>query len=237
MSEAQRRGLVAQNAALPVKVDAKKRERRRLEVGRDIPGKADVQQLLAAAAVAPFTRHRPLLVTAAFTGMRASELRGLTWSAVDFDKHTITVRQRADEWGTIGLPKSAAGQRQIPMSPTVVNTLREGKLVCPKGDLDLVFPNTLGKVQPLSNMARRAWRPMQKVCGLVNAEGEPLFNFHTLRHFAASLWIEAGFTPKKLQAMLGHSSIQMTFDTYGHLLDRGEDDQEKLAKAEIGLIA
>jgi integrase len=147
--------------------------------------------------------------------MRASELRGLPWSAVDFAKRTITVRQRADEWGTIGVPKSVAGQREIPMSPTVLNTLREWKLACPKGALDLVFPNTVGKVQPLTNITHRTWHPLLKAAGLVDEAGEPLFNFHALRHFAASLWIELGFSPKRLQAMLGHTSVQMTFDRYG----------------------
>lgn len=52
-----------------------------------------------------------------FLSEQASELRGLPWSAVDFEKRTITVRQRADEWGTISVPKSHAGQRTIPMSP------------------------------------------------------------------------------------------------------------------------
>jgi integrase len=85
LSEAQRRGLVAQNAALPVKVDARKRELRKLEVGRDVPGKDDVQRLLTAVAEPRWRRHRPLIVTAIFTDMRASELRGLPWSAVDFD--------------------------------------------------------------------------------------------------------------------------------------------------------
>jgi integrase len=237
LSEAQRRGLVAQNAALPVKVDTKRREVKKLEIGRDIPGKADVQRLLAVLTEARWARHRPLIVTAVFTGMRVSELRGLPWSAVDFDKRTITVRQRADEWGTIGMPKSAAGQREIPMSPGVFNTLRESQLACPKGELDLVFPNTLGKVQPLSNIAHRVWRPLQKAAGLVDAVGEPLFNFHTLRHFAASLWIELGFTPKRLQSMLGHSSVQMTFDRYGHLFASPEDDHAKFARGEIGLVA
>jgi hypothetical protein len=107
-----------------------------------------------------------LIVTAIFTGMRDSELRGLPWSAVDFEKRTITVRQRADEWGTIGMPKSAAGQREIPMSPTVFNTLREWKLACPKGELGPVFPNILGKVQRLSNLAGRVWRPLQQASSL-----------------------------------------------------------------------
>jgi integrase len=233
LSEAQRRGLVAQNAALPVKVDTKRREIKKLEVGIDIPGKEDIRRLLAAAT----GRHRPLIVTAALTGMRVSELRGLPWGAVDFEKRTIAVRQRADEWGTIGMPKSAAGQREIPMSGIVFNTLREWRLVCPKGSFDLVFPNTLGKVEPLSNIARRIWRPLQKRAGLVDEAGRALFNFHALRHFTASLWIEQNFTPKRLQAMLGHSSVQMTFDRYGHLFPSLEDDHAKLATAEIGLVA
>jgi integrase len=237
LSEAMRRGLVAQNAALPVKVDAKKRGQKKLEVGHDIPGKREIQRILAALGDPRWARHRPLLVTAIFTGMRASELRGLPWSAVDLGRKVITVRQRADEWGTIGMPKSAAGQRDIPMSPTVLNTLREWKLACPPGPLDLVFPNTLGKVQPLSNIAHRVWRPLQRQAGLVDAGDEPLFNFHALRHFAASLWIELGFSPKRLQALLGHSSVQMTFDRYGHLFPSVEDDHEKFARGELGLVA
>ena len=229
-----RRGLVAQNAALPVKVDTKRRELKKLEVGIDTPGKDDVQRILTAV---NGSRHRPLIITAVFTGMRASELRGLPWSAVDFDKRTITVRQRADEWGTIAMPKSHAGQREIPMSPTVLNTLREWKLACPKGDLDLVFPNSVGKVEPLSNIAQRVWRPLQRRAGLVDDAGEPLFNFHTLRHFAASNWIALGFSPKRLQTLLGHSSVQMTFDRYGHLFPNAEDDHERVARGEIGLVA
>jgi integrase len=94
------------------------------------------------------------------------------------------------------MPKSAAGQREIPMSPIVVNTLREWKLGCPKRELDLVFPNTLGKVRPLSNLAQGVWHPLQRKAGLVDAAGKPLFNFDALRHFAASLRIELGFSPK-----------------------------------------
>jgi integrase len=237
LSEAQRRGLVAQNAALSVKVETKKREATKLEVGIDIPGKPEVRLLLAALGEARWQRLRPLIVTALFTGLRASELRGVPWSAVNFERRMITVRQRADEWGTLGKPKSAAGQREVPMSPTVYNTLREWKLGCPKGELDLVFPNTLGKVQPLSGIAQRGWRPLQKKIGLVDNAGGPLFNFHSLRHFFASWAIEQGFSPKRLQALLGHSSIQMTFDRYGHLFPSPEDDQEKFARGELGIVA
>jgi integrase len=235
LSEAVRRGLVAQNVALLVKVDLKKRDQKKVEVGQEIPGKPDIQKLLAAYG----GRHRPLLIAAIFTGMRSSELRGLPWSAVDFAGRTITVRQRADEYGAIGMPKSHAGQRVIPMAPIVFNTLREWKLACPKGELDLVFPNLVGKVQRLQNLANRFWRPLQRRVGLVDETGEPLFDFHALRHFAASVWIEAGFSPKRLQVLLGHSSIQMTFDRYGHLFPSVEDDHARFARIEheIGFVA
>jgi integrase len=237
LAEAQRRGLVAQNVAQPVKIETKSRDRSKIEIGIDVPGKAEVQKILGAIGEPRWAQHRALIVTAIFTGMRASELRGLPWSAVDFEKRTITVRQRADEYGTIGMPKSAAGQRTIPMSPTIFNTLLEWRLRCPKGALDLVFPNRVGKVEPLSNIAQRVWRPVQMAAGLVDGDGVPLFNFHTLRHFAASLWIELGFSPKRLQTLLGHSSIQMTFDRYGHLFASPEDDHERFARGEIGLVA
>lgn len=147
------------------------------------------------------------------------------------------MRRRADEWGTIGAPKSAAGHRDIPTMDIVVNTLKEWKLACPKGALDLVFPNTLGKVEPLSNITTRVWHPLQKKAGLIDAAGEPRFNFHSLRHFFASLAIERGFTPKRLQSMLGHSSIQMTFARYGHLFPSLEDDHAKLNAGMLGVMA
>jgi len=109
IGEAMRRGLVAQNCAAPVAIDAKKRGEGKLQVGVDVPSKAEIGALLDAAQ----GRWRPLFVTAVFTGMRASELRGLTWDAVDFDAKAIHVRQRADLWGAIGNPKSAAGERTI----------------------------------------------------------------------------------------------------------------------------
>jgi integrase len=128
-----------------------------------------------------------LLVTAIFTGLRSSELRGLTWSAVDLNNRTITVRQRADEWGNIGMPKSHGGQRTVPLSPIVLNTLKEWKLACPKTELDLVFPNGAGNLERLQNFTNRFWRPLQRKAGLADQSGEPLFDLHPVRHFAASL--------------------------------------------------
>jgi integrase len=65
----------------------------------------------------------------------------------------------------------------------------------------------------------------------------PKYGLHALRHFFASWAIEQGFSPKRLQALLGHSSIQMTFDRYGHLFPSLEDDHAKFAAGELALVA
>ena len=68
-------------------------------------------------------RYRPLNYRH-FTGMRASELRGLTWADVDLDKAKIHVRQRADKYHVIGMPKSGVGQRTTPLTPGSEYALR-----------------------------------------------------------------------------------------------------------------
>jgi len=124
-------------------------------------------------------------------------------------------------------------------SPIVLNTLKEWKLACPKTELDLVFPNGAGNFERLQNLTNRFWQPLQRKAGLVDESGEPLFDLHALRHFAASVRIEAGFSPKRLQALLDRSSIQMTFDRCGHSFPDVEDDHAKFARIEreIGLVA
>src|SRR5262245_50072657 len=119
LGEAQRRGNVAQNVAVGVSIGPDRRKAG-LEVGRDIPTPDEIRRLLAAAP----ERARPLLVTAALTGLRASELRGLAWNDVDLKRGELHVRQRADRYGVLGRPKSRAGQRTIPLGPMVVNTLK-----------------------------------------------------------------------------------------------------------------
>jgi integrase len=241
LSEAQRHGLVARNAAQPVKVEIRKRDHGKLAAGRDIPSKKEVQTMLAMAD----GRWRPLLITAIFTGMRSSELRGLTWVDVDFEQKVIHVRQRADHWGEIGAPKSAAGDRKIPMSPMVANALKEWRLACPRamageegpeGRLWLVFPNGNGNVENHANIANRGFYALQIAAGIVDQAGKAKYGMHALRHFFASWAIERGFSPKRVQTLLGHSSIQMTFDVYGHLFPSLEDDHAKFAAGEHALV-
>src|SRR5262249_55512122 len=114
LRDAQRRGTVAQNVAAAVSIEPDRR-RRQLEVGVDIPTPDEIRRILASAML----RWRPLLVTAVFTGLRASELRGLRWTDVDFKRGELRVRQRADRYNSIGQLKSRAATRTIPLGPMV----------------------------------------------------------------------------------------------------------------------
>ena len=229
IADAQGRGLVAQNVARGVTVKARSRDKAPVT----IPTKADIQTMLEKVS----DRWRPLIVTAILTGMRSSELRGLTWADVDFDKRMIRVRQRADKYNVLGPPKSKTGRREIPMTPMVVNTLRKWKLACPKGEANLVFPTGRGNVESNANIYNRGMVPLERKCGFIGARAtKPKYGLHALRHFYASWIIEQGFSPKKCQTLLGHSSIQMTFDTYGHLFPDPEDDRAKLEAAELKLV-
>lgn len=235
IKDAQRRGDVSQNVALPVSIVMASRDRRKLEVGVDIPTAGEVSRLIASAGAL-----RPVLVVATFTGLRSSELRGLTWTDIDFSKGAITVKQRADRFNVIGRPKSAAGERVIPAGPMVVNTLKEWKLACPKGDRNLVFPGADGGVMPYQTLR---WRfdAAQVAAGIAASIDKPKYGWHGLRHFYAS-WginrrVDGGLELplKVMQDRLGHSSIKQTADTYGHLFPTLDNGAE-LAVAERALL-
>lgn len=72
---------------------------------------------------------------------------------------------------------------------------------------------------------------------IVNTDGKPKFGFHALCHAAASLFIEQGWPAKKVQSILGHSSITMMMDVYGRLFESPEDDVEMFEKIEADLMA
>src|SRR6516165_3463978 len=143
LGDAQERGLASQNVVRGLRSRrlrgkdrrAHKRQRGKLRVEVDIPSPDEVRAIIAQLN----GRWRPLLLTAIFTGLRASELRGLRWADVDLKRNELHVRQRADYFNMVGQPKSEAGERTIPLPPMVVTTLRAHRLTCPKGTLDLVF--------------------------------------------------------------------------------------------------
>jgi integrase len=242
LADAQGRGLVAQNAVRSLsrrrERQSERRHKHKLRVGVDIPSPTEIKAIVAHLS----DRWRPLLLTAIFTGLRASELRGLHWEDVDLKRAELHVRQRADKFKTIGKPKSVAGQRTIPMPPILVNTLREWKLAGLKSFLGLVFPTGAGNVEHHANIIARGLIPTQIAAGVVTKTGKAKYTgLHSLRHFYASWCINRkedgglGLPLKIVQHRLGHSSIQMTADIYGHLFP-SEDGGAELAAAQRALL-
>jgi integrase len=242
--EARRRGL--SNVAPTVGLDLDLPERD--DPRPVIPTKAELQAIIAGATKRKSRLWRALVLVAIFCGLRASELRGLRWADVDFDARLINVTQRADASHKIGKLKSKMAYRSLRLSSLVLNALREWKLGCPKGDLGLVFPNGIGKVESYANLIDRGFGPIQIASGVVAQKpgqddaGLPVvitvgkYGLHALRHACASLWIEQGHNPKQIQKLMGHSSIKVTFDTYGHLFVDNEADQRAAEGVELRLL-
>jgi integrase len=238
LKDARRRGNVAQNVATDVSIKMDKRGGGRLKVGVDIPTREEVQRIIAHAA----GRGRPFLITAIFTGLRASELRGLRWDDVNLNAGEIVVHQRADRYNTIGWPKSKSSARTVPVGPIVMNTLREWKFACPNGKEGLVFPNGSGNIENHGNIVSRLLWPAQIAANVTAPNGTPKYKgLHAFRHFYASWCInrraDGGLELpiKVVQERLGHSSIIMTSDRYGHLFPRTDDGAE-LAAAERDIM-
>ncbi|MGV8831238.1 MAG: tyrosine-type recombinase/integrase [Devosia sp.] len=255
IADAQERGDAAHNAVREMRVGRGSKQRQReqrhradVAPGKDFPTPDEMRAFLKALG----GRWRPLLMTAAFCGLRASELRGLRWSATDLTKRELTVIERADRFNEMGPPKSKKGRRTVPIPAMLAQTLREWRLVCPKADtgetdgqgnpvkaLDLVFPNGLGKTESHANIVNRGLAPAMRASGVVirtgklDKDGKPAFapkysGLHALRHFYASWAINPvsaggmGLTLKEVQERMGHASITMTADRYGHLFPRGD---------------
>jgi integrase len=241
LADAQERGLVAQNVVYSLRKKSHSRRAEgagKLKVGIDIPTPAEMRAIVGKLG----GRYRALLLTAIFTGLRASELRGLRWDDVDLKRGELHVRQRADRYGKIGRPKSAAGERTVPLPPMVIAALREHHLASRRSKIGLAFPNIRGGIEHLNSIIKRGLVPAMIAAGIVSEDGKAKYTgLHSLRHFYAS-WcinrrVDGGLElPLKLvQTRLGHASIQMTADTYGHLFPRGDDGSE-LAAAERAFL-
>jgi integrase len=230
LSKVVEREWIDHNVGVDVKV---RRQARSLGDNTIIPTKDEIRLILSNAPAS----HKAMSVTAIFTGMRISELRGLTWSNIDFEAKIIRVSQRADEYCKIGAPKSRAGVRSIPMAPTVFKVLSEWKEEAPVSTLNLAFPNSVGKVHNYSNIYNRVFKPTLVNNGIVDSHGQSKYGTHALRHAAASLFIEQRWNPKKIQTLLGHASINMTMDVYGHLFENAEEDVPMFKKLENDLMA
>jgi integrase len=157
-------------------------------------------------------------------GLRKGEALALRWERVDLDTGTLKVTatiSRVDGVLLISEPKTDRSRRTVPLSPAVVAMLRKHKTAQTADrlragnqwtDSGLVFTTELGTPVDPRNLLR-------VVEAAATAAGVPGAGFHTLRHSAAVGWLEAGVHIKAVADLLGHSSISITGDIYGHTTD------------------
>ena len=169
------------------------------------------------------SQYYTLFYTALFTGMRRSELLGLTWQDIDLLYSVISVNRGlhhlSDGSYVFTEPKSAKSKRTIALPPSAILVLKahydnqklERDMVGkPLSDTDLVFSTIEGK--PLRpNTITRAWET------LAARYGVKVIRFHDAWHTHASIMLKQGIHPKIVQERLGHSSIAVTLDTYSHI--------------------
>jgi len=163
-----------------------------------------------------------VLLAAVRAGLREGELIGLQWSDIDFRGGFIEVR-RAVAWGEISTPKSHK-IRRVDMSAQLGETLQTLK------ETRSLEASMHGKIMPQWVFVTPSWSRWDegnlRRAFYQSLEGAGLrrVRVHDLRHTYASLLIEQGAHPKYIQEQMGHSSIQVTMDIYGHLFpsrDRG----------------
>jgi integrase len=183
---------------------------------------AELRRFLAATEA---DRWHPMWMVAASTGLRRSELLGLSWRDVDLDAPTLAVRATIllgedGDYHLVEDQKSAVAGRTIHLDTRTVAALRTQRANVEDArrqvgpgwrDNDLVFPQADGRWRnppAVSATFRRA----------IARAGVPTIRFHDLRHTHATLLLRTGVNPKVVSERLGHSSVAFTLDTYAHVV-------------------
>lgn len=165
-------------------------------------------------------RDRLIWATALYAGLRYGELRALRWGAVDTAGGTIAVRESWDPKAGPIAPKTRTSRRKVPMPGALRDLVLDQRLAGDHPDDALVFGPF--HATELYRRADRAW----EAAGLVER-----LRLHQARHTYASFMIAAGVNAKALCAYMGHSSIKVTFDLYGHLMPGAEAEAASLLDA------
>lgn len=150
--------------------------------------------------------YKPYYTIRFFTGMRTSEIDGLKWDCVKFDRREISIRGALVN-GEMGPTKTLGSQRDIAMSQLVYDALLEQKERT-FGKSEFVFCNSQGNPMEYRNVNRRVWKPTLALLGLKHRRA------YQTRHTAATLWLAAGENPEWIARQMGHSSTEMLFRVY-----------------------
>jgi integrase len=188
--------------------------------------------------------EQAIWAVALYAGLRRGELRALRWSDVDFEGRVIRVERGWDAEEGEQAGKSRAARRTVPLITRLAPVLAAHKLATGRDEDGLVFGATAEHAFDPSTVRRRAlaawgWKqaPNPKRGGprtaLVKTRDDALdpIGLHECRHTFASLMIAAGCNAKALSKIMGHASIAITFDIYGHLMPGGEDEARERVDA------
>jgi integrase len=206
------RGEVALNPTLKLSLPAVRGRRDRIARPQE-----------AAALIAALPRgERALWASAFYAGLRLGELQALDWAQIDLDGNLIQVERSWDRKAGFIEPKSRSGKRRVPITNVLRAHLLGHRLQQGKGGHGLAFPNQRGdrpfNPSTINKDARSAWA----------AAGLQPITLHECRHSYAAYMIAAGINSKALSTYMGHASITITLDRYGHLLPGNEHEAATL---------
>ncbi|HEX4116045.1 MAG TPA: tyrosine-type recombinase/integrase [Solirubrobacteraceae bacterium] len=181
------------------------------------------QQEIAALLGACTPGARTLIATALYTGLRISELLGLTWSDLDLGEGTLRVRAQLS-LASRGrparrvAPKTSAASRQIPLPPALTTLLLEHKNSADFGRTsNWVFATSKGTPRNQRNVHRLLADTVHRA-GLDQSTSR--LRFHDLRHtYASHLIIDVGLDVVQASRLLGHASPATTLGVYAHMFD------------------
>jgi integrase len=196
--------------------------------GLDVPKPAGKRDRIASPAEAMWliealpVEERAIWATAMYAGLRRGELRALRWSDVDLASGVIRVERGWDDKEGEIEAKTRAARRKVPIASVLRDYLVEHKVRQggPAGTA-LVFGATATNPFEPSTIRRRALKAWEEA-------GLKRIGLHEGRHTFASLMIAAGVNAKALSAYMGHASVSITFDRYGHLMPGNESEAAEL---------
>jgi integrase len=202
---AEERELVERNPTTRVKVPKAEGRRDR------IAPPEEAEKLLDALPV----EDRPIWATAIYAGLRRGELRALRCAEVDLAGGVLRVVRSWDQAEGVVEVKSDAGRRTVPIPAVLRDVLDEHLLRTGRSDNDLIFGRTPEDPFVPSTVRLRAIDAWEDA-------GMAAITLHECRHSYASLMIAAGVNAKALSVYMGHASIEITYDRYGHLMPGNE---------------